>query len=511
LQPITRAFGVAFVSGSLVLSGMASVQAAEIEAVQVAAIDWKPCPQDATAECGTLRLPIDYKQPSGEKFDLAVARRKATDPAKRAGILLINPGGPGGSGVDFALVGKNYFSADVQSRFDIVGWDPRGVARSQPVMCSLTQLEKGVPVYPATQQQFDALVKYNRDLREDCRKRSGPIADHADTGATIQDMDAIRRSLGEKKINYYGRSYGTLMGQQYAERYGDKIRAMVIDSNMDHSLGTWGFAATEAATAESSFTEWVKWCDRTASCALQGKDVVNVWEGLLAKADRGEVTDPDTGGKVDAREIIFEAFGAFYGPDFKQLADYVAALDAQQPSPQRAAAAEEEVNFVFQAAFCSDWSLPVRTFAEYKALEATENAIAPHMRGGALGHTAIAGCIGLPEKVNNPQHRLNIKNAPKILMLNALYDPATGYAWAANAHRQSRDTTVLLTYEGWGHGVYGRSECTRVSVDTYLATLKTPKPGSRCEAVEPSETAALNAVAAQRPAGPQPGVPGWAR
>jgi pimeloyl-ACP methyl ester carboxylesterase len=515
LRPITRAFGVALASGSLVLSGSlvgsaASVQAAEIEADQVAAIDWKPCPEDATAECGSLRLPIDYRKPSGEKFDLAVARRKATDPAKRAGVLLINPGGPGGSGVSFTIFAKDYFSADVQSRFDIIGWDPRGVARSQPVKCSRDLLVNGPSAYPANQAEFDALARHNRELRDDCRKRSGPIADHADTGATIQDMDAIRRSLGEKKINYYGVSYGTLMGQQYAERYGDKIRAMVIDSNMDHSLGTWGFATTEAVTAESSFTEWVKWCDRTTSCALHGKDVAKVWDDLLAKADRGEVTDPaDPTRKVTAREIIGLAFGAFYGPDFKPLSDYIAELDAQKPLQRPAFAAEEEVNDVFQAAFCADWSLPVRNFAEYKAMEATENTLAPHMRGGSLGHSAIAACIGLPTKVNNPQHRLDIRNAPKILMLNALYDPATAYSWAANAHRQSKDTTVLLTYEGWGHGVYGRSECTTAPVDTYLATLKTPKPGTRCEAVEPPETATLNAGKTRLPAGPKPGIPGW--
>ncbi|WP_037252746.1 alpha/beta hydrolase [Kibdelosporangium aridum] len=513
MRPAMRAFGVALASGTLLFSaGVASAQTPEVQTYQVPSIDWKPCPEDATAECGSLKLPIDYKKPNGEKFDLAVARRKATDPAKRAGIMLINPGGPGGSGVSFAIGSKNYFSADVQARFDIVGWDPRGVARSQPVKCSLDLLNKAPSGYPANQAEFDALAAYNRQLREDCRKRSGPIADHADTGATIQDMDAIRRSLGEQKINYYGVSYGTLMGQQYAERYGDKIRAMVIDSNMDHSLGTWGFAATEAQTAQSSFDEWVKWCDRTASCALHGKDVRKFWHNLLAKADRGEVTDPfDPTRKVEARQIIGAAFGAFYGPDWKALTDFLVELDSGKPASTRAFTGDEEVNAVFQAAFCSDWSLPVRSFAEYKALERTENAIAPDMRGGALGHSAITGCIGLPEKVNNPQHRLDIDNAPKILMLNALYDPATAYSWAVNAHRQSKDTTVLLTYEGWGHGVYGRSDCTTGAVDTYLATLKTPKKGARCEAVEPPVSQTLGTADSKLPAGPQPGIPGWLR
>lgn len=130
------------------------------------------------------------------------------------------------------------------------------------------------------------------------------------------------------------------------------------------------------------------------------------------------------------------------------------------------------------------------------------------MRGSSLGHRATAGCVGLPEKVNNPQHRLRIKDAPKILMTNALYDPATGYEWAVNAHRQSRDTTVLLTYEGWGHGVYRRSDCTRGATDDYLINLKTPRPGARCAAVEPPPQSVAS-LDADVPTGPSPAIPGW--
>ncbi|MFC0105506.1 alpha/beta hydrolase [Kibdelosporangium aridum] len=511
MHPITRALGVAFCGGALVLSTQTwSAQAAEIEAGHVETIDWKPCPEDATAECGTLELPIDYAKPLGEKFKLAVARRKATEAARRKGILLVNPGGPGGSGVDFAISAREHFSQQIQASFDIIGWDPRGVSRSAPVNCSQDLLNGSPSGFPASQLEFDALAAYNRELRDDCRKRSGEIADHTDTGATIHDMDAIRRALGEQKINYYGVSYGTLMGQQYAERYGDRIRAMVIDSNMDHSLGTWDFAATEAQAFESSFQEWVKWCNRTISCALHGKDVVQVWEGLLAKADRGELANPDNPSrKLTARGIIGRAFGSFYGPEWKDLADFLAELDSQQPA-RHMSFGDEEINEVFQSAFCSDWSLPVRTFAEYKALTATENAVAPHVRGGLLGHDAILSCVGLREKVNNPQHKLNIRNAPKILMLNALYDPATPYSWAVNAHRQTKDTTVLLTYEGWGHGVYGRSECTTVTVDEYLLTLKMPRI-SRCAAVEPLDKAVLAPVSSKPPAGPAPRIPGWNR
>ncbi len=163
-------------------------------------------------ECGKLSLPIDWNEPRGEKFDLAVARRKATDPAKRVGIMLVNPGGPGGSGVNFAFGADSYFSPEVRASFDIIGFDPRGVARSRPVQCSVELLNKQVSPYPENDAEFTALKAYNQELANDCRARSGPIFDHADTIAVTNDMDALRHSLGERKINYCGLSYGTIMG-----------------------------------------------------------------------------------------------------------------------------------------------------------------------------------------------------------------------------------------------------------------------------------------------------------
>ncbi|MEU4441988.1 alpha/beta hydrolase [Actinosynnema sp. NPDC050801] len=511
MRPITRALG-GVVTALALVTGTTSLASAETEpqAQGHARIDWKPCPELAEVECGTLSLPIDWANPRGERFDLAVARRKATDPAKRIGVMVINPGGPGGSGVNFALGADGYFSPEVQQRFDIIGFDPRGVARSQPVQCSLDLLRAQPSLYPTDQREFDALAAYNRELAADCREHSGPIFDHADTGAVVKDIDALRKALGERKINYYGVSYGTLIGQQYAEEFGRDIRAMVIDSNMDHSLGTRRFNETEAETAEDSFREFVKWCDRAESCALHGQDVAEVWDDLLARADRGEIVDPlDPSRKVPADDIIGNAFGAFYGPDWQRLSEWLVELGAGTAAPAPVAFAAETARNPFAAVFCQDWAIRVRDHREFSALVDRARQIAPHMRGSALGHTAMAGCVGLPEKVNNPQHRLRIEHAPKILMMNALHDPATGYEWAANAHRQSRDTTVLLTYEGWGHGVYDRSDCTRRATDDYLVSLKTPRPGARCAAVEPAPQSVATLDAKPLPAGPTPAIPGW--
>ncbi|MFC0112378.1 alpha/beta hydrolase [Kibdelosporangium aridum] len=512
MRPITRALGLALACVGVVLGGgVTSIQTAGAKPLPTRTISWNPCPEDATAECGTLQLPIDYTNPAEEQFDLAVVRRKATDSAERLGSLLVNPGGPGGSGVDFVLRAKDYFSEDIESRFDIVSWDPRGVARSKPVMCSRELRENGPTTYPGNDAEYNALAQYNQQLLADCRARSGSIVDHADTSATVRDMDAIRVALGEKKISYYGVAYGTLIGQQYAEQYGDKIRTMVLDSNINHDQTSWPFIASQAHAEEAAFKAWEAWCERTVSCALHGNDVDKLWRSVLQRADRGELTDPDDPGRtVTARYIVNVAFGAFQGPDWPFLAEYVAKLDAQKPAQRRDPATarqvkDDEVNDVFQATFCDDWSLPVNGYPDHEDMTGLENIIAVNMRGGLLGHDWITSCIGLPTEVNNPQHRLNITNAPKILMLNSLYDPITPHTWALAVQQQTRETTVLLTYEGGGHGVYGRSECTTAPVDEYLTTLKLPET-DRCAAVDPAAPATPG-----RGAGTMSKIAGWSR
>lgn len=500
MQSLIRALTAALTAGLLVGVSTPGVASAQTDpqggsSTTQEAIDWKPCAQDAAAECGTLRLPVDWAHPSGEMFDLAVARRKATDPDRRVGVLLVNPGGPGASGVQFAVAdAKSHFSTDILERFDIVGFDPRGVGASHPVKCSTELLRQQPSVYPRDQVEFDRLADFNRALREDCRRHTGPLFDHADTLSVVRDMDALRRSLGEKKINYFGHSYGTLIGEQYAEEYGDRIRSMALTANIDHSLGAREFLVSSAATAEDSFHEFVKWCDRTSSCALHGRDVTAVWDGLLAKADRGEIRDPQSPDRLlSAHAIALFAFKKFYGPYWDELATYVAGLDAQEPNerlgseqPRQAEPAlsqnadQQTTAEPFYAVFCQDWSIRAKDYREYAKLTRAEVGAAPHLRGSPRVHAAVAGCIGWPDEVNNPQHRLRMTEAPKILMLHSLHDPANHFAWAAHVHRQTRGTTVLLPYEGAGHSVYGRSDCTRDAVDDYLTELKIPGAGSSC-------------------------------
>jgi pimeloyl-ACP methyl ester carboxylesterase len=493
-------------------------------------VAWAPCEEDPTAECGTLSVPVDWSRPRGERFDLALARRKATDPARRIGSLVVNPGGPGGSGVDFVLFAPDYFSADLRARFDLVGFDPRGVARSHPILCSLDLLVAAPPPVLTSQADFDRMVRYNRDLGNDCRRHSGPLIDHVDVLSVVRDMDAIRAAVGDRKLTYYGVSYGTLMGQQYAEEFPDRVRALVLDSNMDHSLGTAGFLLTEAGTVQDSFNEFVKGCRADAGCVLHDSDIRALWADLLARAGRGELTLPGTSIVLTQFDLVGSIFGSFYGPDWRGLAEFLVALDTGVEPEQASAAAAlgaalgaaaaggrrttvaaELVENSFQPQFCGDWELPIRNYTEFAALLRAQRLVAHDVLYSPLALSATVACLGWSAQTNNPQHPLRARPAKTLYMTNALHDPATGYAWALNAKRQLGDAARLLTYKGWGHGVYGRSDCVSAPVDAYLIAGALPRPGAQCAAVPPNQAAAARGATAQRPltSGPRPGIRGY--
>ncbi|WP_432003135.1 alpha/beta hydrolase [Streptomyces sioyaensis] len=447
-------------------------------------LTWQPCKGHSDAQCTTLNLPIDWSS-RGKTFGLKVVRRKATNPSKRIGVLLINPGGPGGSGVDMAL--KSSFPAELRERFDIVGFDPRGIGRSHPITCSKELINKVPQELPRNQAEFAHLASYNRKLREDCRKHSGPLFDHADTLNVVRDMDALRAALGEQKINYYGHSYGTLIGQQYAQRYGRHVRSMVLDSNMDHSLGTTKLATTAAAAVEDSLTAFAQWCKTTSTCSLHGQDVLGRWNRLLSSADRSQLSDADTPVSVD--DLISRAYDAFAAPEWPAFAKWLNSLHTgtphRQAHPSHTGPATGTEAHVRPAVFCQDWQTRIRDYQDLRALVQAEQAAAPHARTSPEMREAILGCVGWPKRTNNPQRPLHIgPDAPTILLVNARHDPTTGYAWARNVHRQAPHKTRLLTYEGSGHGALV-TPCTTHAMTQYLLHLTLP-PQRSCPAPQVS-------------------------
>ncbi|MFI6480228.1 alpha/beta fold hydrolase [Nonomuraea sp. NPDC050663] len=470
---------------AVLAAALCVLPAAPVSAEPAGAITWAPCEEEPTTECGTLAVPIDWSRPDGPTIDMAVARRKATDPSARVGTLVINPGGPGGSGVEAVYGAPDFFTEELRKRFDIVGFDPRGVGRSHPVICSASVYNRMPHAVMKSHADFLRWTVYAKILRADCRARTGPLYDHVDSRNVARDMDALRAALGEEKLNYYGISYGTLIGQMYAELFPSRIRAMALDSNMDHSLGVKAFLDTEAAGVEDAFDQFVGWCDQEPSCALYGKDVRAVWERILAKARAGTLYWPGAEDRpVTELQVLYNGVLGTEGPAWQLLSEVMRMLDGGEPpswipplpgrQPVSGPVAELPT-----AVLCQDYNLTVRSYREYASLLRSSKRLAPDMRYNPMPIEDLPVCLNHP--TTNPQHRLNYTGEATILLASSLHDPSTPYAWTANVARQLGSKARLLTYEGWGHRIYGKEECSTVPIDNYLISLTLPPEGYRCE------------------------------
>ncbi|TDD31704.1 alpha/beta hydrolase [Actinomadura sp. KC06] len=441
-------------------------------------IDWEPCPEDPWVECGTVSVPVDWARPAGAKIDIAVARRPALAPRERIGSLFVLPGGPGGSGVDFSLFAGDLLEPEILRRFDVIGFDARGIGRSHPVLCPADSDPPSE--FPQDAKAYQRLVQYHRSHAQECRRLTGPVFDHVDTLSVARDADTIRQALGERQISLYGESYGTLLGQQYAEEYPGRVRALVLDSNMDHSItDVRQYLVAGSDVVEETYRQFAAWCSKSPRCALRGQDALKVLDGLLARADRGELKDP-AGSTITPDALVETVRRAMYGPNsftgWASLGTYLTRLQGRTP-----ARVPDWYPDAYQAILCSDFSFPVRDFEHLNSLMAASRRAAPHTRVNALTWTDITGCQGFLTRARNPQHRYRIKGTPPILLTNSRYDVATPYSRATHVARQIPGA-VLLTYDGIGHVNYISNACSTAAINRYLLTLRTPPPGTHCPA-----------------------------
>lgn len=410
-------------------------------------------------------MPIDYAHPSTGTIDVAVARTKAT--GRKQGTLVFMPGGPGDSGVN-RLLGGNVVPPAVAERFDVVSFDPRGTNRSHPVLCDANLLAHLPNIIPDSGAQLADVQNYARDLGNSCRENTGPLIDHVDNVSVARDIDSIRAALGERRITLYGRSYGTLAGQMYAENFPQRVRGLVLDSVFDHSLPVSTFLAQQAAASEDSFVEFEKWCAADTTCVLHGQDVGQVYGDLYAKSLNGELSLPP----ISLAQNVIQYL---YGPDWPALANRLKDLSA----PTARAAAATAPNPV--AAFCGDNRIPISSQDQWLSLWRKQSAATPTLRTH-FAWPILALCSAWPANTPNPQHRTDVDHrVPPVLVMNAVHDPATNYEWAKSVNRQI-DRSVLLTYDGWGHGVTNRTDCTKAVFTNYVVNGKTPRPGTHCAA-----------------------------
>lgn len=520
LRPLLAASaGVVLLATTAVLANGATGSAPS--AGSPGSVEWAPCDDKPDIECATLTRPIDPDRPGGATFDMALARHRATDPDRRIGALVINPGGPGVSGVEHTYGSRYNFSPEILARFDIVGFDPRGVGLSQPVRCSTDLYFDGPSSHPTDAAGFDSLAKYNRKLHADCAKHSGPVVNHVSTEDVVGDIDALRKALGERQISFYGLSYGTAIGQRYAERHGDKVRAMVLDSVVDRGADARSLVESSARAAADVYEEWKRWNARNPSAPLHGRDIDALWDDLMAKAANGELVDHEGSGEQVTPDLLgSELANSAYAPDWEGLSWRVLSLNGEgtgepgEDEGDSSSSGEPEADDDTSSPFepgpgnhdtppseesedpdtslyagpmahitCADTGFRVRDFAEFAELERLGQQISPRTLGGHRANALITGCVGLPE-ARTPQRPATMRTKVPTLLLNARYDVATPLEDATSVHRQQKKSTVLVTYEGAGHGVYERSDCTKRVSDDYLVSLEVPRNGFSCPATD---------------------------
>jgi pimeloyl-ACP methyl ester carboxylesterase len=437
-------------------------------------IDWQPCPDAPSVECATLQVPLDWANPAGPTTRIGLAMRPAKDPARRLGSIVMDPGGPGGSGVE--IVKEGYpFTEPVNERFDSVGIDPRGVGTSEQVLCDQTLRQEAIDAWnPTSQAEFDHLVDVNRRLAADCRARTGPLADHMDSLQSAYDLDAVRAALGEKKLNYIGYSYGTLMGQQYAELFPHRIRTLINDGNMDHSIRTpWEWSRKHTAVLEDNFLAFADWCDTTSTCPLYGQDTKKVYADLKKRSQAGTLVDPSTGQPLDFYNLTLVTFQTYLPQQWPQVATRLRAL--HDGTPTVATREAEVVNEVYWNVMCADLGIELHSLAEYNTQRARLAKLFPNVEWTPyVGNTSQ--CVGDPIELTNPPHKLRVEGAPPLVMIGNTHDPATPLAFSRTAARQSG--SHLITYEGWGHTAYYPGEqvspCVNAAVEAYLIHLTVP-------------------------------------
>ena len=442
---------------------------------------WSPCNGDL--QCGTLVVPLDYAHPDGPTIPIAVARHPAEDPTARIGSLVIDPGGPGVSGIDDMANELSALTPQLLDDFDIVMFDPRGVERSDPVTCgSDTGSAPSDPV-PVTPSQQAATIAGLKQFAQACQQASASVLPYVGTVDVARDMDRLRQALGDSGLTYMGQSYGTPLGLTYAALFPTHIRAMVLDSAIDPALTFNQITQGQADGFEGALDAFFSWCAGSAACAWRpAGDPTTALLALLGAAASSPVPAGD-GNAAGVGQLYDALLDALYSQsDWPQLGDALAADAAGDGAPVVALSAHyntggsTNADDAAVAIDCLDHPVS-RDLASYGALADSLAASAPVF--GPLLAWGEAGCAVWPVQPTRTVGPVAAPGAPPIIVVGTTNDPATPYAWAVSVAKQL-GRGVLLTRDGDDHVAYFYSACVRADVQTYLVGGQTPPPGTTC-------------------------------
>jgi pimeloyl-ACP methyl ester carboxylesterase len=450
----------------------------------VTPITWTSCNGDL--QCGTLTVPQDYADPAGATIGVAVERHLAEVPADRIGSLVINPGGPGVSGIDDLSNELSILTPQLLDDFDIVTFDPRGVQRSDPVTCGDTG---GAPAatqpdpVPQTKAAQTTTLANMRLFGMDCQKASGAVLPYVGTVDVAQDLERLRLALGDPGLTYMGQSYGTLLGLVYAQMFPTHIRAMVLDSVIDPSLSLTQITLGQAEGFEGVLQSFFAWCAASSSCAW--RPAGDPTAALLAQIATSRKTPaPGSGPEAAGPGEIYDALldGLYAPTDYASLANALA--EDAEGNGRAVVAMSVAYNAngstngadAAEAIDCLDHPAP-HGLAAYNALAFEFASVAPVF--GPLLAWGEAACSVWPEPPTRTPANVHAPGSPPILVVGTTHDPATPYAWAVHVAKELVDG-VLLTHDGDDHVSYFYSACVRADVQAYLVNGATPPVGATC-------------------------------
>ncbi|CAI9400784.1 alpha/beta hydrolase [Nocardioides sp. T2.26MG-1] len=453
---------------------------------------WSVCPDDE-ALCTTLTVPLDYRHPDGETIDLAVLKVPASDPDRRIGSMVVNPGGPGAPGTDYAASAATVFRDPLLEVYDVVGFDPRGTGDSDPVDCLTDeQLDDYIATDPDpdTPEEAAAYEGWVDELGKGCAERSGALAAHVTTVEAARDMDVLRAALGESTMTYFGASYGTKLGATYADLFPDKVGRLVLDGAVDLSISSRELSLEQAQGFETALRAYVSNCVDSTDCFL-GDSVDAGLDRIRRFIDDVDAHPLPGGGdrELDVGNAFYGIVLPLYSRDYWVIlsqalragfsGDGSVLLQLSDLYTSRAPGGgyKDNSSEAIYAISCLDDPYAISpdevadNLADFEAASPTF---------GSVFAWGLTNCGGIRVRSTERDRDVRGAGAAPIVVIGTTRDPATPYDWAVHLADQL-ESGVLVSRDGDGHTGYNSdNECVDEAVESYLVDGTVPEDGLSC-------------------------------
>lgn len=461
-------------------NGKASTTTTETKAVSKA--NFTECGANL---CADIEVPMDYENPSGRKLTIAMVKKPAARPSERIGVLLVNPGGPGASGIETVNnAASSIFSQEILDRFDIIGWDPRGAGDSSRLNCakSLDYLFDGVDYSPDSDEEIAKLKEVNKRFGQDCKNDDKRLLRHLSSEETVKDMDEIRKSLGENEINYLGYSYGTALGQLYAQEFPKNFRTMVLDGVLDLAADPVATMKEQAIGFDDAMSSFFEYCQANTCKYAKGKDPRQAYMDIMNSVDAKPVRSTNEDSTLGPAQLdIATAYYLYSGETGWNVLD-AGLNDLLNGDPNKLLSGfSSYVGRSFDGSYdgsyesflsigCNDG-----TIGDASDMLELANEMGP--KAPIFGESGILlglPCATWPEEVIASAYKFEDRDTAPVLVIGTTGDPATPVQWARNTAK-NLPNSIYIEKTGEGHTAYGHGDvCVDDLVNNYFISAQVP-------------------------------------